>query len=226
MGIAVLPDIARADAGTILVSRWIVGDLARQRAAVDATMAEYAKLGAVPDGLLALSCFVSPDSDSVLNYAQWTSDAVHARFVESDRPRLAKGVDDLVPGIRRPGLVRYRLYREYRPVKARVGTVVMVSVEFDRPGLARGWVDAVLEAIREAAPVPGLISNYFHVSLDDVRVLNYAEWTDDQAHRAAIDSAGGPIGEHGTVGRLFRTMPGVVDIGFDRYQLYRSLSGS
>jgi hypothetical protein len=108
-------------------------------------------------------------------------------------------------------------------------------VTFETPGRAHGWVDSVIEAMRAADPVPGLISHYFHVSVSDTHVLNYAEWTDAAAHRAAVESGLGPIGRHGAGGQhgaagrhgadgpRFREMPGVVDIAVERCQLYRSL---
>jgi len=228
---AVLPDLRRRDVGTILVSPWLVGDLERQRAAVDATLAGYDHFG-LPDGFLSLSCFVSVEGTTVVYYAQWTSDEAHREFQRTDRPALARGVDELVPGIERPGVTRYRLYRDYLPAGDTPGPaacVVLVTVTFETPGRAHGWVDSVIEAMRAADPVPGLISNYFHVSVSDTRVLNYAEWTDAAAHRAAVESGLGPIDRHsadswhGADGPRFREMPGVVDIAVERCQLYRSL---
>jgi len=220
-----LPVISRPGVGTILVSLWIVGSLERQRAAVDAMMAEYHRLGP-PAGLLSLSCFASPEGSTVLNYAQWTSDEAHREFQRADRPVLAQGVDEVVPGIERPGVTRYRLYRSFHPGGApgQPGCIAVVTIHFDRPGRARRWVDEVVSELATVDPVPGLVANHFHVSTDETRALNYAEWTDEQAHRDAVDGDRGPIGRHGPVGRLFRTRPGVKHLGFERYQLYRNLT--
>jgi len=175
---------------------------------------------------VSLSCFVSPEGSTVLNYAQWTSDEAHREFQRTDRPVLARGVDEVVPGIERPGVTRYRLYRSFRPAGAPgpAGCIAVVTIQFDRPGRARRWVDEVISELGAVGPVPGLVANHFHLSADDTRALNYAEWTDPGSHREAIDADRGTLGRHEPIGRLFRTRPGVKHLGFERYQLYRSLS--
>lgn len=222
---AVLPDITRPDVRAISVTRWIVGDLARQHAAVDAAMAEFERLG-LPKGLLSLTCFVNAEGPSVLNYAQWASDEAHEEFLRTLGPTLDRGVDEAIPGIERQGPITYRLYRSYVPEGPTVdpGLMILVTIEFDGPGRARDWIDVVIDAVRAVEPVHGLITNHFHISVDDTRVINYTEWTDEQAHYEAIDSDTGPIGQKGSVGQRVRTMPGVTKIGFEHLLLYRSLN--
>ncbi|WP_119460345.1 antibiotic biosynthesis monooxygenase [Rhodospirillaceae bacterium SYSU D60014] len=223
-----LPDITRPDVGTVLVSPWLVDTPERQQAAVEATIAAW-ESAPWPHGFLSLSCFVSSDGETVLNYAQWTSDEAHHEFVRTQRPTLVRGIDDAVPGIERPGVVRYRLYRSHvsdGPPRT-ADCIVIISIQANGPERARQWIDTVLDALKaETDPHAGLISAHFHISIDGTRILNYAEWTDEQAHREALERSGpGTIGS-APAWRQVQTMPGVTHIGFKRYRLQRSLSPS
>ena len=53
-------------------------------------------------------------------------------------------------------------------------------------------------------------------SLDGTRVVLYAEWTSEEAHREAIETAtfGGGRG-------IFDGVPGIDGLSVNRYQLYR-----
>jgi deazaflavin-dependent oxidoreductase (nitroreductase family) len=125
-----------------------------------------------------------------------------------------------------PGATEYRLYRSaVRENPPPTGCVVVVSVEFDGPDeqRQREWVDTVFEALEsETDPPAGGISARFHLSTDGTRVLNFAEWTDEQAHRDALARSG-----QGTVGvspgwRRVLEFPGVKASGFRRYLPVRS----
>jgi hypothetical protein len=133
-----------------------------------------------------------------------------------------------VPGIERKGPVHYRLYRSrVRSDAPLPGCVVIVSVEFDGPDeqRQRRWVDTVFEALdAETELRPGGISGHFHLSTDGSRVLNYAEWTDEEAHREAIERSGqGSIG-WGPKWRQVRSFPGVKSGGYNRYHLHYGLA--
>ena len=126
-----------------------------------------------PDGLLDARWLEDLDGAGVVTYSQWSG---------------AVPVD---------GAVAYRRYRSggLASVDRPVGCVVLVSAEFDRPGLAEEWVDLVFTALdAEDEPHPGGISAHFHVSADGLRVLNYAEWTSAQAHRDALAIGDGAVG--------------------------------
>ncbi|RKT85520.1 Antibiotic biosynthesis monooxygenase [Saccharopolyspora antimicrobica] len=177
----VLPEITRTDVGTILVSPWLVGTPERQRAAVDATIAEW-KAAPWPEAFLSLNCFVSLDGETVLNYAQWTDDEAHREFVRTYRPTLVRGIDEVVPGIERPGLVRYRL-RGSVIADGPGGEVVAVFVsDADGPEHAERLV-AEAQARLGTPPdlPPGLRAAHFHVSTDGSRVLVYEEWADKRS---------------------------------------------
>jgi Antibiotic biosynthesis monooxygenase len=225
-----LPEIARSDAGTILVSEWKVGTPERQQALVEAFVAAFAAPGeSVPwqQGLLSVNLFLSADGQTVLNYAQWTGDDAYHEFARTHRRELAAQIDRAVPGIERSGPVKYRLYRSGVRHDAPVpGCVVIVSIEFDGADeqRQRRWVDAVFEALEAETELhPGGISGYFHISVDGTRVLNYAEWTSEEAHRDAIERSGqGSIGS-GPKWRQVQNFPGIKSSGYKRYRLAQSL---
>jgi hypothetical protein len=126
-----------------------------------------------PDGLLDARWLEQVDGGGVVTYSQWSG---------------AVEVDDAVA---------YRRYRSGREAAddRTVGCVVLVSVEFDRPGVAEEWVDLVFTALAAEEDLhPGGIAAHFHVSLDGLRVLNYAEWTSARAHEDAMARGNGSVG--------------------------------
>ncbi|MER7077130.1 hypothetical protein SAMN02982929_06602 [Saccharopolyspora kobensis] len=177
----VLPEITRTDVGTILVSPWLVGTPERQRAAVDATIEEW-KAAPWPEAFLSLNCFVSLDGEAVLNYAQWTDDEAHREFVRTYRPTLVRGIDEAVPGIERPGLVRYRL-RGSIVADGPGGEVVAAFVsEADGPEHAERLVAEAQARLGTPPDLPlGLRAAHFHISTDGSRVLVYEEWADERS---------------------------------------------
>lgn len=198
------PDFARTDVDAVLVAETTVG-------AAD-VLARLEK-EPWPAGLISFNTLASTDGEASLVYTQWAEGAADPGLV-----RRVSGGDP----------VEYRLYRsgirENSPVP---GCIVVVSVEFDGADAQRlrRWVDTVFGALAsEDKPAAGGISGHFHVSTDGTRVLNYAEWTDEQSHRDALARSG-----QGTVGvsdewRKVQEVPGVRGSGFRRYQMVRSLS--
>lgn len=228
--ISKLPDITRSDVGAVLVSEWRVGAPERQQSLVEAFISAW-EVAPWPQGLLSVNLFLSTDGETVLNYAQWTGYEAYRQFAQTHlRPRVEQ-IDRAVPGIERSGPVNYRLYRSGVRRDAPVpGCVVIVSVEFDGPDerRQRRWIDTVFEALEaETEPHPGGISGHFHISVDGARVLNYAEWTSEEAHREAIERSGqGSIGS-GPKWLQVRSFPGIKSSGYKRYRLAHSLiSGS
>jgi Antibiotic biosynthesis monooxygenase len=224
---SLLPEIARPDADTVLVSEWKVGKPERQRALVEAFVAAWDS-APWPQGLLSVNLFLSNDGETVLNYAQWTGENAYHEFASTLRQSRVEQIDRAVPGIERSGPVSYRLYRSaVRPDPPMTGCVVIVSIEFDGPDEQRQkrWIDAVFEALEaEAAPHPGGISGHFHLSSDGARVLNYAEWTSEEAHREALERSGqGTIGP-GPKWREVRSFPGMKGSDYRRYRFAMSLN--
>jgi hypothetical protein len=202
-----LPDLARPDVDVAVVSSWAAPE--RQRAAVEEAAAER-ESAPWPDGLLSVSYFVSFDDDKVATYAQWAS-------------------EDAVTGLDGPEPIVYRLARGGQMTgETRVpGCIVFVEVESEDAELARSWVDSVFVALdSETEPHPGGISAHFHVSTDGKHVLNYAAWTDPEAHRKAVGDPAAP-GVAKTMSpewHRVQNTPGITPIGFTRYGLALTLT--
>ncbi|UKY52639.1 antibiotic biosynthesis monooxygenase [Streptomyces inhibens] len=191
------PDFRRDDAGTVLLSPWIVPDAAFQRPAADSVLAEWEHRQR-PDAMLSLTAFLSTDGSHVLHYAQWTDDDAHREWGRTKRPAVVGRIDAAIPGIRRPGLVRYRRYRSYvppRPVGRRPALLVTPAFATAGADAQRALADTVVDLLTREQ-VPGLLGAHFHLSQDGERVLNVAEWTDTSAWREFVD--------HGASARLLR----------------------
>ncbi|MFF9477448.1 antibiotic biosynthesis monooxygenase family protein [Streptomyces sp. NPDC014733] len=183
------PEVRRADAATVLISRWIVPDPADQVAAADAVLDAW-EAQERPDAMLSLTVFLSLDGTEVLHHAQWTSDEAHREWARTHRPAALAPVDEAIPGIRRPGLVRYRLDRSHVPDRAPgrpPGLLVTPVFATTGPAARRALTDTVLDALAEAR-VPGLLGAHLLRSQDGSRVLNHAEWADLAAWQAFADS--------------------------------------
>jgi hypothetical protein len=206
---SLLPDITRPDAGIAVVSRY--------RPADPAAITSEWKYIPWPEALLSVNWLVSTDGETGLTYAQWTNHEAYQEFSRTNRP--VKDRSEPIP---------YKLYRSATSAGPRriPGCIVIVSVQFDGPDQQRQrkWIDTVFEALEAETELhPGGISGHFHVSLDGTRVLNYAEWIDENSHRDALEKSGqGAVGS-GPKWRDVRNFPGVLSNGFKRYRLLRSL---
>lgn len=223
------PDVRRADAGTALISSWIVPEPADQIPAADAVLDVW-NTEERPDAMLSLTTFLGADGRHVLNYAQWTDDEAHREWVRTRRPAAIGRVDAAIPGIRRPGLVRYRAYRSHVPERTSGQLpTLMVTPTFTTTGPAaqRALADAVIDALARER-VPGLLGAHFHLSQDGGQVLNYAEWEGMAAWQA--------FAENGTSERLQRVVaalegvspapaagPTPASAGVAHYRLHKSL---
>lgn len=237
-----LPVMTRADAGVSTFSEWTTGSPERQHAALDAAMDVWTDLTR-PEGMLSYTCFLATDGSTLRHHTQWTDDEARARFWSAESPEAAstrladsrvarvRSIDEVVPGIERDGLTVYDLYRSHVPAGPApdTGCVVIVTIDFDGPDRDRQarWIDAVVTALEaEPEPTPGLLAAHFHRSVDGTTVVNYAEWTNEQAHHDALDH--GPNGIAQTDQPEWRRVvefPGVADnTNVKRYREYRSLA--
>jgi hypothetical protein len=198
------PDVNRPGVGIVLVSPVYVGSAARQRAEVDRIMAPY-RGGGLPEEFLSMTAFVSTDDENVLTYAQWTTDDAYREFVRSG------GLGDQDEDAVEP--VRYRLYRgnvlEPRSVP---GALVAPVFDVDGRDRQRRSADALVDGPL-GKPFPGLVGSHFHLSTDGTRVLNWAEWVDQEAHLRFGESSL----PHECLAAI--AMPGVRGIGGKRYLL-------
>jgi hypothetical protein len=164
-----------------------------------------------PKEILTFSCYLSTDGDNVMTYTQCADADVYRPFVRS-LPAVSARVEP----------VEYRLHRSvvHDPTAGVPGA--LVAATFDVDGVERQQrIVASVAGHLEQAPhdeLAGLIASHFHVSLDGTRVVNFAEWTTDEAHVTFLDGAA----RHGSL-RIAEEMPGIRPIGFKRYHIYRSL---
>ncbi len=226
---SVLPDIARGDARLAVAARRTVRTPARQHAVADAVLAIWRR-EPWPAALLSVSCFTSSDGETVLTYTQWASEDGYRAFTASSHAILTTGLDAFAHDVTRTDVVAYRLYRSGVPEATRhvvPGCFVFVSVQFDGPDerRQRQWVDTVFDALAsEPEPPAGGLAGHFHLSVDGTRVLNYAEWIDEDAHRRALERSGqGAIGSS-PKWREVRQFPGIVVAGFTRYRFHQGLA--
>lgn len=218
-----VPDPTRADACLVLIGEWQVPDAGTGRRAADAALAAWRQHG-WPDGLRAHHCLLGEDGRTVLHYAQWADEEAARTFAGTGKPAWARSVDRAVPGVRHTRVTAYRRYRDTDRLSAppSTGCLVTVTVTFDGADQdqQRAWVDNVFAAAgtTESSPSAGMLAAHFHVSLDGTRVLNLAEWTTADAHRAAVT---GP--DNGFRTRV-RGFPGVGSSAARRYLPHAGLS--
>ncbi len=221
------PVIARPGVGLVLVSEANVGTVQRQHAFAEAFRSSW-EGEEWPRGLTSVTLFAATDGYTVLTYAQWEDEDSYRVFARHILPGRRERIAAAVPGVQPTPAIAYRLYRERHWENGpEPECLVVVKVEFDSPDADRQtrWVNAVFGALEGEPELPaGGLSGYFHLSRDGKHVLNYAEWTSEQAHRQAIESSG-----QGTIGKgerwlAVRNFPGVVASGFQRYRLLASHS--
>lgn len=220
-----VPRVDRPGVGLVLVAEWVLPTPARGCEAADAAVDAWRRMP-WPRGLIAHACLLGTDEPTVLHYTQWTGEGPCRAFTRTGRPRWARAVDAAAPGIECRDVTGYRLHRSRHDDVAAwpPGCVVAVSREFDGPDLARAraWTDAIFAVPSGATPLPGLISAHFHVGTDGTRVLNYAEWTSEEAHRAVTAGAEERIEADPDMSRV-ESWPGLVRTTVRRFRPYRGL---
>lgn len=217
---ASLPDITHHDVDIVLVSQWTVDTPERQQAVAEATITAWER-APWPDGCISLACFVNIEGDIVLTYSQWTSDEACREFVRTNRPALINSIEETIPDIELTDPIEYRLYRSGVSDSERGDPecIVVVSFDTDDSEQQRQFVDSMFDISPDLPP--DCLSAHFHFSTDGTRILNYAEWTDEAAHREMIEKD--TSADDNEVHQLIDNMPGVRPMGFKRYNLHRSL---
>ncbi|MGV9693205.1 antibiotic biosynthesis monooxygenase [Streptomyces sp. NPDC003444] len=211
-----LPRMDRADAEVALFSRRHVGGRTRQKAAVKAAASYWRNLSLPPE-FRSVNFFESVDGENVMTVAQWAGEEAFDDFFRTRPPFSLPGVETAADAGRlRPE--HYRLYRSHvGKEKDDAVCVVVPTFDVDGPERQRRAVDVLLDGpLRE--PFPGLKAMHFHLSTDGTRVLNYAEWTDQEAHEEFLRSA--------TSRKAFETLhtvAGVRGLAGKRYLLHERL---
>jgi heme-degrading monooxygenase HmoA len=215
------PDVTRLDAGTVLVNRWYVGTPERQHAGADALVAEWERTP-WPDGFIAASCLLSTDGDTIVTYSQWTSDEAHRSFAQSKATPAPTTAGGSILEPAEP--VRFRLRRSVVAPGGpqAVGCIVIPTFDVDGPERQRHIIDVVAgPPDSEPEAVPGLIAAHLHASTDGTRVINYAEWTDEDAHQRMVDAT--PTDDQAQWRNEITDTAGIRFTGYKRFALHQTL---
>lgn len=204
--------MARPDSHLVWHSAWQAGSPEEQLAEAEQVLAAWEPW---PPGLLSHHVLLGFDGTSVAHVVQWADPAAARAYAA-------------VPGLERRNLVEYELYRGDTLDAGDAGDtvpgcIVLVNVTFDGPDAdrQRRWIDAVFEALAsEPHPAPGAIAGYFHASTDGTRVLNYAQWVSEQAHRDALAAPGDGIGSPTPEWERVQNFPGLATSSVVRYRVY------
>ncbi|WP_413804457.1 hypothetical protein [Streptomyces sp. OE57] len=210
------PDVARADARTVVITVRYTGDGARQQAVADEAVAGR-EAGSWPAGLLSWSLFASTDGQVLMAYEQWADDAALDAALAATPPYVSG-----IAGTEPSAPARYRVHRSFvsRVERGPVGCVGTPVFDVDGPEGQRHFVDEVFSMTKEVPPMPGSLSAHFHLSADGTRVFNYAEWSTERAHIDAVEAAD-PTNVRG---RITGEIPGVRPCGYRRWHLHTALS--
>jgi hypothetical protein len=169
-----------------------------------------------PAELVSLTAYTSSDGESVLTYAQWSSEEALRRSLEEEggvSDTTAAGASDV------PAPVPFRLYRAVRG--SAVADPAPVAESFpvaffaaENHQAAREWIDGLLEAEEETEgedrDYPGGISANMHISADGTSILSFSEWVTEAQAVAHIEAVWEPVlkelGGTGTLYRHFRSL--------------------
>lgn len=204
------PDIRRADSAAVRVAQWYVPD---RETGVEVLRDAVQQWQATPwpTGILSFSGYLSTDHDTVLTYVQTADAGAHHAFTA---------------GLKRLAGAETVEYTLYRAILLNAGPLVpasfvVASFDVDGPGPQESIVASIAGALEHtpAGRHPGMVSANFHLSTDGSRVLNYAEWTSDEAHLSFLEGA-----TRAATLRATHDTPGVRPIGFKRYHLLHSLT--
>lgn len=214
------------EAGAVIVSCWTL------QSSEDQIAAARAALSAMPlaPGLLRFSVFRGLEDFTLLIFSQWVDDAARDAYITvSEGPRAV--VDDALPRIHRDWREPAAPYRSFISSEdQQPGCLVIVRQPLKRPDhrVQRDWADTVIAALEtDIEPEPGLCTATFFLAKDGGHVLNLAEWTSADAHRAALRR--GNIGQHGSLGQspqwqATRSHPGIrPDHDVRRYEFFGAI---
>lgn len=218
------PAIINPQAGMALVTEWKVGDGKDLRKVADVSL-DNIENAPWPDGLLSYYTYLGTDGESILHYSHWRDEQDHLNFLEQGLPQRLADLFKQVQIKERNMLGKFRLYRTIAGDSNDIpGCIVIIQEDFENPEITTKWIDTVIDALASEKQFPqGGLSAYFHISLDGMSMLNYAEWASEKAHQDAMDRS-----EHGTIG-LSPLWEKVIDFpgrlhnsSIKRYRFYKS----
>ncbi|MEV4659272.1 antibiotic biosynthesis monooxygenase [Micromonospora sp. NPDC049301] len=100
------------------------------------------------------------------------------------------------------------------------GFIAIVTLRTDGPETQRQLLDLLVRDVEEwVRHCPGFISANYHFSIDGTRLVNYAQWTSEEAYRESFKS--NP--RAGALRQALAGMPGVQGPEMVAYTLRRSI---
>lgn len=152
----------------------------RQQELID-TIAEFGDTVKQQPGFISANIHKSLDGVKVANYAQWKTVQDFENFLKN--PEIPKKAAKL---------------REFNPPDSHIYEIVISSSKEGTPKIEKQYIyhfaefrmepenqprmiELAKENVGKAMKLPGLVSANFHRSLDGTRVINYGQWSNQEA---------------------------------------------
>jgi hypothetical protein len=210
------PVISRKDAGLILISELMVRQEGKQQQIAHAMFSSVID-DPWPGGLLSFNVYVCEDRRSVLQYWQWESEASYLlhKKINSVSP-FSENIELAVGEVNNT----FHLYRSIGQTKELPGCIVIAYQFFEKTGIVKQWIDAIIEAVFSEISLVNSsgLAGHFHVSQDQLCMVNYAEWKTAQAHQAELDRSRSASIGNSPLWKKAKEIPGLRGPGsFKRY---------
>jgi C-6 monooxygenase len=103
------------------------------------------------------------------------------------------------------------------------GFVAVVTIELSRPDAVEPLLELLVREVDDwVKHQAGFVSANYHVSLDTTRVLNYAQWTSEEAYKESFSKQRHSV----TLREAITAIPGVDSLGMVGYTLEQSVAAA
>ncbi len=183
----ILPEINLRGVGLILISEWLVNGSEEQVKVADAALKVWEQFQ-YPEGLLSYSCYLSVDGKYIAYYWQWKDEVSQQQFLHLLKHK--KKINETLQ-MERQMVGKFRLCRSaVSDTSAVPGCIVIVRREYESAEITSKFIDAAYNAVKaEEQEWTGCISANFHISMNGLVMVNYAEWTSEQAYQEFVDQS-------------------------------------
>ncbi len=183
----ILPEINRPSVGLILMSEWLVNGDEEQVKVADAAMKVWEQFPN-PEGLLSYSCYLGLDGNNIAYYSQWKDEESQQQFLHLLKRK--KKINE-TSQFEREMVGKFCLCRSaVSDTSAVPGCIVIVRRKYESAEITSKFIDAAYNAVKaEEQEWTGSISAHFHISINRSVMVNYAEWTSEQAYQDFVDQS-------------------------------------
>ncbi|MCW2139749.1 antibiotic biosynthesis monooxygenase [Actinoplanes cyaneus] len=103
------------------------------------------------------------------------------------------------------------------------GFVALVTIRLGDPAAGQPLLDLLAGEVEQWVRFqPGFVSANYHVSIDGTRVINYAQWSSEQAYRESFKASP----NSGSLREAILAIPGVEGLEMTGYTLARSVAAA